>query len=124
MEVKNYFKRERGSNPEQSVLTVEELRAKTPEKMIERALAALEPQKLVDLTTTIESVKDSPKRQFRFNKELGTSKYNEFLAESDDEELFRTKPKNHEGKEYAFGFKIDAFRDEIKFKRNGSEKEF
>jgi hypothetical protein len=124
MEVKNYFKRERGSNPEQSILTVEALRAKTPEKMIERALASLEPQKLVDLTTTIESVKDSPKRQFRFNKQLGTSKYNEFLVESDDEELFRTKPKNHEGKDFAFGFKIDAFRDEIKFKRNGSEKEF
>jgi len=51
---------------------------------------------------------------------LGTSKYQEFLNESDDEEFFNTKPVNRDGKEFEYDFKIDAFRDEIKFARDGS----
>ena len=38
--------------------------------------------------------------------------------------MFNTKPRNIEGRDFDFGFKIDAFRDQIKFRRNGSEKAF
>ena len=56
---------------------------------------------------------NSPNKRplFKYNKKLGTSKYNELLTESDDEEYFKTKPVNKEGKDFEFVFKIDAFRD-------------
>lgn len=87
-----------------------------------RALSSRSRNRIIG--TLVESVKDSPKRQFKFHQKLGTSKYNEFLEHSDDEEVFRTKPRNAEGKDFDFGFKIDAFRDQIRFRRNGSDKQF
>ena len=35
--------------------------------------------------------------QFRFHKNLATSRYKEFLAESDDEEFFDSVPKTKKG---------------------------
>jgi len=35
-----------------------------------------------------QSNSNSPKPQFRYHKNLSTSRYDEFLAESDDEEFF------------------------------------
>jgi len=44
------------------------------------------------------------------------------LAESDDEEFFRSKPVTKTGRDYELDFKIDTFRDEIKLSRHGSKK--
>jgi len=59
---------------------------------------------------------------FRFHKNLATSRYEEFLEESDDEELFKTKPQTKDGRDYELDFKIDAFRDQIRVNKNGSPK--
>ena len=60
--------------------------------------------------------------QFRFHKHLATSRYEEFLAESDDEDFFKSKPVTKDGRSYELDFKIDAYRDEIKLNKNGSKK--
>ena len=44
------------------------------------------------------------------------------MAESDDEEFFKSKPITKEGREYELDFKIDTFRDEIQLNRHGSKK--
>lgn len=62
------------------------------------------------------------KPQFRYHKHLATSRYEEFLAESDDEEFFKSKPKTKDGKSYQLDFKIDTFRDQIRVNKNGSQK--
>ena len=64
----------------------------------------------------------STKPQFRFHKNLATSRYEEFLAESDDEDFFKSKPKTKDGRNYELDFKIDTYRDQIKFNKNGSQK--
>ena len=60
--------------------------------------------------------------QFRFHKHLATSRYEEFLAESDDEDFFKSKPRTKTGKDYEIDFKIDTYRDQIKFAKHGSQK--
>ena len=60
--------------------------------------------------------------QFRFHKNLATSRYEEFLAESDDEEFFNSQPRTKKGRNFELDFKIDTYRDEIKFNKNGSQK--
>ena len=60
--------------------------------------------------------------QFRFHKHLDTSQYNEFLAASDDEDFFNSKPQTKDGKEFELDFKIDAYRDEIQVNKRGSQK--
>jgi hypothetical protein len=62
------------------------------------------------------------KKKFQYNKNLRTSKYNEFLEESDEEDVFKTKPKTKDGNEYQFDFKIDLYRDMIKYKKTGNDK--
>lgn len=65
----------------------------------------------------------SPSRlQFRFHKNLATSRYDEFLAESDDEDFFKSKPVTKDGKDYELDFKIDTFRNEIKLNKHGCTK--
>ena len=82
---------------------------KTPSRVIEQALAGLNNKQQDSLLAAVEateindqSVKDSPKKPiFKYNKKLGTSKYNEFLNESDDEEVFKKKEKrDKDGKEF------------------------
>ena len=58
------------------------------------------------------------KPKFRFHKHLNSSRYNEFLAESDDEEFFNSKPVTKDGREFDFDFKIDTYRDQIRFNKN------
>ena len=53
---------------------------------------------------------------------MATSRYQEFLAESDDEDLFKSKPLTKKGQDFEIDFKIDTYRDEIKFNKNGSQK--
>ena len=60
--------------------------------------------------------------QFRFHKHLDTSQYNEFLAASDDEDFFKSKPMTKDGRNFELDFKIDTYRDEIKFNKHGSQK--
>ena len=62
------------------------------------------------------------KKKFQFNKNLRTSKYNEFLEESDEEDVFKTKPKTKDGNDFQFDFKIDMYRDQIKYKKTGTDK--
>ena len=62
------------------------------------------------------------KPKFRYHKNLATSRYDEFLAESDDEDFFRSKPRTKDGRDYELDFKIDTFRNEIKLNKNGSTK--
>lgn len=59
---------------------------------------------------------------FRYHKNLATSRYNEFLADSDDEDFFKSKPKTKDGGNYELDFKIDTYRDEIHLNKNGSQK--
>ena len=63
------------------------------------------------------------KKKFQYNKNLRNSKYNEFLEESDEEDVFKTKPKTKDGNEYQFDFKIDLYRDMIKYKKTGNDKQ-
>ena len=58
------------------------------------------------------------KPKFRFHKNLSTSRYDEFLAESDDEEFFNSKPVTKDGREFDFDFKIDTYRDQIKLNKH------
>ena len=44
------------------------------------------------------------------------------MAESDDEDFFRSKPRTKDGRNYALDFKIDTYRDEITVNRHGSQK--
>ena len=71
-----------------------------------------------------QSANSTPTRgpQFRFHKNLATSRYEEFLAESDDEEFFNSQPRTKKGRNFELDFKIDTYRDEIKFNKNGSQK--
>ena len=57
---------------------------------------------------------------FRYHKNLATSRYNEFLEESDDEEFFNSKPLTKDGQDFELAFKIDKYRDEIYFNKPGS----
>ena len=66
--------------------------------------------------------RQSSKPLFRFHKNLATSRYDEFLADSDDEDFFRSKPRTKDGRNYALDFKIDTYRDEITVNRHGSQK--
>ena len=59
------------------------------------------------------NVSPSARPKFRYHKNLATSRYDEFLAESDDEEFFNSKPVTKKGGNYELDFKIDTFRDEI-----------
>ena len=65
--------------------------------------------------------KSPSKPNFRFHKNLATSRYEEFLAESDDEEFFKSKPVTKDGRNYELDFKIDTYRDQIKLHKNGSQ---
>ena len=56
-----------------------------------------------------------------FHKNLATSRYDEFLASSDDESYFKTKPGAKDTRNYQLDFKIDTYRDEIKLNKNGSQ---
>ena len=40
------------------------------------------------------------------------------MAESDDEEFFNSKPVTKDGNNFDFDFKIDTYRDQIKFNKN------
>ena len=60
--------------------------------------------------------------QFRFHKHLATSRYDEFLNESDDEEFFGSKAQTKEGHDFELDFKIDAYRDQIKLSKHGSQR--
>ena len=40
-----------------------------------------------------EHITSVKKPMFRYHKNLATSRYNEFLADSDDEDFFKSKPK-------------------------------
>lgn len=62
------------------------------------------------------------KPKFRFHKNLNSSRYNEFLADSDDEEFFNSKPVTKDGKEFDFDFKIDTYRDQIRFNKHKGDK--
>ena len=65
----------------------------------------------------------SHKPQFRFHKNLATSRYDEFLAESDDEEFFNSKPLTKDGNSFDFDFKIDTYRDQIKYNKSRGGKQ-
>lgn len=62
----------------------------------------------------------TPQPKFRFHKNLHSPNYNEFLAESDDEEFFNSKPRTRHGNDFDFDFKIDAYRDQIRFSKRKS----
>lgn len=63
-----------------------------------------------------------PKPKFRFHKNLANSRYAEFLAESDDEDFFKSKPLTKDGRQYELDFKIDTYRDQIRLNKRGSQK--
>ena len=65
----------------------------------------------------------SHRPQFRFHKNLATSRYDEFLAESDDEEFFNSKPLTKDGNSFDFDFKIDTYRDQIKYNKHRGGKQ-
>ena len=62
------------------------------------------------------------KPKFRFHKNLANSRYAEFLAESDDEDFFKSKPLARDGRPYELDFKIDTYRDQIRLNKRGSQK--
>ena len=59
----------------------------------------------------IDQYQSKNKPKFRFHKNLSSSRYDEFLAESDDEEFFNSKPLTKDGNSFDFDFKIDMYRD-------------
>ena len=90
---------------------------------IEMFYAKLNKEQRTRLSSILENEvqnQNSSGKKFRYHKNLATSKYNEFLNESDEEEVFKTKPTTKEGKDYQFDFKIDMYRDHIKFNKQGN----
>lgn len=76
---------------------------------------------LLDLQSNRDR-KISPNIQFRYHKNLATPQYEEYLAESDDEEFFNSQPLTYKGENYELDFKIDAYRDQISINRFGNQK--